>query len=266
MNILVLFLFLVSPSYAQVTTPGIVNPPFPTEESLVVPEMVKPETSAVEEVVENADPVKEQGPVEKKIEEFEKDIHTTRANRANSTGTIMVGYQLITSWLPSKKTIGYTHIFNEKWSLEGEYSFSNISDPLFWIDLGEIEEKRFNLQARRYVGNSFHFSFGLVYSQFSAKLGSDFLDDLGQELHSSFEAENIGLTGGIGNRWQWSNGITAGIDWIRLNVPVIHTNVRDDVLDSISEDDEQDDVKDVIKTFNRIPTFVLFGLNIGYTF
>jgi hypothetical protein len=56
------------------------------------------------------------------------------------------------------------------------------------------------------------------------------------------------------------------VDWIRLNVPVVSTYIRDDVLDSISEDDEQDDVKNVIDKFNRIPTFVLFGLNVGYTF
>lgn len=262
MNIFVLILSLISFSFAQIST----APSYPTEDSPVVPEVVKPETSPVEETVNNADPEVEKGPITKKIEEFKKNMTSSRENRDDSTGSIMVGYQLITSWLPSKKSVGYTHIFNEKWSLEGEYSWSTISDPLFWIDLGSIREERFILQARRYVGNSFHFSFGAAYSEFNAKLGSDFLDDFGNELRSSFEAQNVGLTGGIGNRWQWSNGITVGIDWIRINVPVMSTYIRDDVLDSISEDDEQEDVKDVIDTFNRIPTFVLFGLNVGYTF
>ena len=260
MNILVLLLSLSSLAFAQISTP-----PFPTENSSAVPEAVKPETSPIEETVNNANPEVD-SPVEKRVKEITKDMHTTGENRKDSTGTVMVGYQLITSWLPSKKTVGYTHIFNEKWSLEGEYSWSTISDPLFWIDLGSIREERFTLQAKRYVGNSFHFSFGAVYSEFSAKLGSDFLDDFGRKLSSSFEAQNVGLTGGIGNRWQWKNGLTLGVDWIRLNVPVVTTYIRDDVLDSISEDDEQDDVKNVIDKFNRIPTFVLFGLNIGYTF
>lgn len=260
MNFLVLILFLSSLSFAQVSTP-----PYPTEESLVVPEKVKPETSPVEQTVESASP--EVAGSQEEIQEIKTKMGTsTRDYREDSRGSIMVGYQLVSSWLPSKKTVGYTHIFNEKWSLEGEYSWSTISDPLFWVDLGEIREERFYLQARRYVGNSFNFSFGAVYSEFEAKLGSDFLDDLGQELRSSFEAQNIGVTGGIGNRWQWGNGITVGVDWIRINVPVVTTNIRDDVLDAVSEDDEQDDVKNVIETFNRIPTFVLFGLNIGYTF
>ncbi|MFP5385772.1 MAG: hypothetical protein ACLGHN_06805 [Bacteriovoracia bacterium] len=261
MNLLVLFLLVISVSFAQVSTP-----PLPTEGSSAVPEKVKPQESKIEEVVENANPEVNGGPVQKKVKELEKEISSTRENRDDSFGTLMVGYQLVTSWLPSKKVISYTQIFNEEWSVEGEYSWSSVDDPLFWIDLGEIEEKRFNLQARRYVGNSFNFSFGAVYSQFSAHLGSDFLDQFGRELNSSFEAQNIGLTGGIGNRWQWSNGLTVGIDWLHLNVPVFETYVRDDVLDSISEDDEHTDIKNIIRKFNRLPTFVLFGLSLGYTF
>lgn len=233
---------------------------------MVVPEMVKPETSPVEEVVKEADPSIDPGATAK-IEEIKTAMESsTRTNRANSLGSVMVGYQLITSWLPSKKTVGYTHIFNEKWSLEAEFTWSSVSDPVFWLDIGEVREERFYLQARRYAGNSFNFSFGGTFSNFRAKLGSDFLGDSGEELTSSFGAENIGVTGGIGNRWQWSNGLTIGIDWIRINVPVISTYVRDDVLDAVAEDDEQDDLEGVIETFNRIPTFVLFGLNIGYTF
>src|SRR5690606_37663613 len=127
-------------------------------------------------------------------------------------------------------------------------------------------EKRYTLQARRYGGNSFNWSFGLVYNDFNARLGGDMLDRFGAEIKSSFEVQNLGLTSGIGNRWQWQNGITLGIDWLRLNVPVIETNVRDDVLDDIGNSGDRDDVKKVIGTLNRIPTFVLLGLHVGYTF
>lgn len=210
--------------------------------------------------------VKTPDPVEDKIEQITSQIKSSRENRAQDVNTLLVGYQLVTSWLPSKIALSYAYTFNENWSLEGAYSFSSVNDPFFWIDLGQIQEKRFNLHALRFVGNSFHFSFGLVFSQFSARLGNQFLDQLGQRLTSSFDAQNIGVSGGIGNRWQWSNGITLGIDWIRLNVPVFETYVRDDVLDAISNQSEQEEVKDVIRTFNRIPTFVLFGLSLGHSF
>lgn len=178
----------------------------------------------------------------------------------------MIGYQFLSTWLPSKKTISYTHIFNEKWSLEGEYSWSTISFPVVGIDLGEIKEQRYTLQARRYLSNSFHFTFGAVLSDFKARLGSDFLDDMGNEIRSDFEVENIGITAGMGNRWQWQNGVTVGIDWFRMNMPLFETELDDNVLKSIPGGEDQDEVKKVIRVLNRLPSFVLLGVNLGYTF
>lgn len=262
MKFLVLFLFFTQVSFAQMIE---TTPPLPTEGSEVVPELVKPEESPVEEAAIHTEPM-ESNSVAEKIEETKQELSNTRDRRAESTGTIMVGYQLITSWLPSKKTIGYTHIFNEKWSLEAEYSWATIDFPVVHVDLGEIRERRYTLQARRYVGNSFNFTFGPVLNDFKARLGSDFLDNLGNEIQSDFSVQNLGVTGGIGNRWQWTNGLTFGIDWIRINIPVAETKVEDNVIDRVSGESEQEDIKKVIRTFNRIPTFVLFGLNIGYTF
>jgi hypothetical protein len=234
-------------------------PPFPTESSEVVPVLEKPETSVQEKVIEKAKPtveVKTAEPLRTKTSDF----------RSDSTGTFLVGYQLFTTWVPSKMTLSYTHIFNEKWSLEGEYAWSSIDSSIYGIDLGEIREKRYTLQARRYVGNSFNWTFGFIYSDFNARLGSDILDGLGNEINSSFTVQNLGITGGFGNRWQWQNGFTLGVDWFRLNVPVVETAVKDNVLDDVPNAGDQDDVKKVIRTFNRVPTFVLLGLNFGYTF
>lgn len=264
MKYLVLLSLLITQiSFAEVIS---TEPPFPTENSEVVPEVVKPEESPIEEVVNEAPPVEEKIIIETPAEVVKAEPTNSRERRDESIGTIMVGYQLITSWLPSKKAISYTHIFNDKWSLEGEYSFASISAPYIGVDLGAIKEKRYTLHARRYVGNSFHFTFGAVYSDFSAKLGDDILDNFGQEISREVEASNVGITGGLGNRWQLDSGITWGIDWIRINIPVVETNVDDNVLDDIASEGDQEDVKKVIRTFNRIPTFVLFGLHLGYTF
>lgn len=206
---------------------------------------------------------------------YAQDLSTTEnkaAAKKNSDsreeffGTVMVGYQFFTSWLPSKKTISYTHIFNQKWSLEGEYAWASISYPIYGIDLGEISEKRYTLQARRYVGNSFHFTFGALMNDFKARLGSDILDTFGNEINSSFRVQNLGVTGGIANRWQWNNGLTLGMDWFRVIIPLAATKIENNVLDDISDDDDQTDVKKVIRIFNRIPTFVVFGLSFGYSF
>lgn len=251
-HLLIFFLF-VPLSYAAEFSPKL-----PTEESEVVPVLVKPEDSIIEEVVKDAAELPaRQTTSEKKLE--------TKDLRANSLGTVLVGYQFLTTWIPSKLTFSYTHIFNEKWSLEGEFARGSISFPIVGIDLGEITEKRYTLQLRRYSGNSFHSSFGLIYSEFKARLGSDFLDNMGNEIKSSFEVENLGVTAGLGNRWQWENGFTFGIDWARINIPVIETAVNDKVLKQIDKGDSGD-VRKVIRTLNRIPTFVLLGVNLGYTF
>lgn len=259
MKFLVLLLLFSNFSFAQM--PPSSTAPLETEGSEVVPEIVKPE-SEIEKVVEDAEPIVEEKsqPV---IKQIEKGALTSRENRDASKGTVMLGYQFLTTWMPSKWTAGYTHIFNEKWSLEAEYSSASINTKYIGIDLGVVRESRIALQARRYVGNSFHFSFGPVLSQFEARLGSSMI---ASDYSQSFGSENLGVTGGIGNRWQWSNGITFGIDWFRMNVPVLETSVKDKVLKDVIDGDDRSDIKKVIRTFNRIPTFVLFGLNIGYTF
>jgi len=191
---------------------------------------------------------------------------STKENRSNSKNTLMLGNQIITTWIPSKYTGSYTYIFNDKWSLEGEYSWASFSTKFVGIELGEISEGRSTLQARYYVSNSFHFSFGGVYSRFSAKLGNDYLDTLGNKITTGFSAENLGVTLGMGNRWQWSNGITFGVDWIRINYPLVTTKIDDNSLNDVADSADRNDLKDSLKTFNRIPTFVLFGLNVGYSF
>lgn len=256
MKYLVLLLVLFSQiSIAQ-------TPSLPTEDSDVVPELVKPEESKFESVVEEAKPIVEEKPqpIVKKVEE---GALTSRENRSASNGTAMVGYQFLTTWIPSKLTLSYTQILNEKWSIEGEFATGSISTSYIGVDLGSIKERRYTLQARRYVGNSFHFMFGPVLSDFKARLGSDIVAN---DYSQSFSAQNLGVTGGLGNRWQWANGMTFGIDWFRVNIPVFETSVKDDVLKDVTDSGDKSDIKKVIRTFNRFPTFVLFGLNVGYTF
>lgn len=235
---------------AALAQPFYTTPPYPTEESTVVPVLVKPQTAPVLERVE-AESVKK-----KKSSEL----------RDETKSAVMVGYQFITSWLPSKKTLSYTYNFNHVWSLEAEYSWASIGFPISGIDLGSIKEKRYSLQMRRFSGNSFNFSFGAALNEFKARLGSDFLDSVGNEINSDFTVQNLGLTLGMGNRWQWENGFTLGVDWLRLNIPLYQSKIEDNVLESVGSEGDRDDIKKVIRAVNRIPTFVLLGVNLGYSF
>lgn len=245
MKFLVLFLFIIQMAFAQTAE-------LPTENSEVVPVIEKPAESPIEEVVDEAKPI-----------EAEKGTLTSRENRSASNGTVMFGWEPFATWIPSKWGLSYTQIMNEKWSIELEYYTGSINSDYVGVDLGVVRERRFTLQARKYTGNSFHYSFGPVLSDFHARLGSSIV---ASDYSSSFSAQNLGIAGGIGNRWQWSNGVTFGIDWFRISIPVFETKVEDDVLDDITDSGDSEDIKNIIRTFNRVPTFVLFGLNIGYTF
>src|SRR5690242_6988799 len=76
--------------------------------------------------------------------------HDSQYYRDESFGTLMFSYQPVTTWVPAKKAISYTQIFSRDWTLEFEYAWSTISFPVFGIDVGEITEKRYGLQCRKY--------------------------------------------------------------------------------------------------------------------
>jgi hypothetical protein len=208
------------------------------------------------------EPLEEKSPIVEVIENeipFPKIKLTTQDLRMVSRGTVMVGLNLLSTWIPYKKTISYTHIFSPKWSLEFEYAFGSLGVPVSGINIGGITEKNSSLIFRRYVGNSFHFIFGAYEGNNTASLGRGY--SLGK-----FQVKNLGLTSGIANRWQWKNGLTFGIEWFRMNLPVINTLYDDGILKNVSNSKDRRDVKTVMDYFNRIPTFTLLGLNLGYTF
>lgn len=191
---------------------------------------------------------------------------SSRQNRDDSLGSVLLGYEFLSTWIPSKKLISYTHIFNGDWSLELEYAWSTLESPIFGVDLGEITEKRYSLMAKYFAGNSFFFAFGPSLTRFKAKVGNDILERIVDGSTTSFETENIGIMGGIGNRWQMDNGFTFGIDWFRMNLPLVVTSVESEVLGDIVDYDDADEIRDVLHKLNRVPTFVLFGLHLGLTF
>ncbi len=198
----------------------------------------------------------------KKIEEVTGKILRSEDLRDDSFGTLAVGYQPFTTWIPSKWTASYTQNFSRYWVLEGEYSKGSLSLPVYGIDIGEISEQRATLQARYFPGNSFNWSFGILFQKGEAELGGD-IPSVGAE--NVFVMESFGATLGFGNRWQWESGVTFGIDWFRVNQPFFGQWEDEKVLKSVSADDASD-LKRIMRAFNTLPTFVFLGIQIGYTF
>lgn len=266
MKFVVLVIALVSFSaMAQVPTrnlyPG--ERPLPSESGDFVPGETHPDESPFEQAVGEADTVVV-GEGEEIVYLDPEKKRRSADNRRAANHSLMVGYQFLTTWLPGKFAANYTYIHSERWSWDLEFATASIDTPITGVDLGEISEKRYSIMARRYVGNSFHFIFGGIYQDFSARASGKIISQ-GVDV-ATFGAESAGATLGIGNRWQWKNGFTLGVDWLRINVPLYTTKVENDILDDIDNKSDSEDVKKVIRAFNRIPTFVVFGLNLGYSF
>ncbi len=248
MRIFLLTLLLTTTLYAQTEFPGET----PTKKE-----------SDFENAVEEARPVKQS---QSEIPIPAKKNKTSADLRIEKHHTLAVGYELITSWIPSKKKISYTYFNNPQWSFELEYAYGSLSTGIVGIDLGRVTEKRTTLLAKRYFGNSFHLDFGPYYYDINARAGGKIMGVAQDTTIADFGVKGIGLATGLGNRWQWENGFTFGIDWLRLNIPLMVTEYNQRIIKNIPDEGKSDDVKNVIEYFSRIPTFAVFGLTIGYTF
>ena len=177
---------------------------------------VEPEVPVPVEVKESPSEV-----VEDKIQEIPQKASRSADYREQSIGSVMVGYQFLSSWIPSKWSAAYTHNFDRKWSLEAEYLKGSMGIGAVGFDAASITETRISLVGRRFVGNSFNFIVGAFKNDFEAQLGNDIVNDMTDKSIDEFEVSGMGLALGIGNRWQWGSGFTFGIDWFRMNVPMI---------------------------------------------
>ena len=247
-----------------VVAPAKVDSPATTPIPTSTPLLVEPEPTLLEKTKTKTGEVVDRASYE--LEKVNQKMNESQYHRAESFGTAMLHYQPISTWLPSKKALSYTQIFSKEWSGEFEYAWASISFPVFGIDIGEISEKRYTLQARRYVGNSFHFLFGGYKNDFNVRIGNDILDRMSVKSIDMFSVENMGLTVGIGNRWQLKNGFTWGVDWFRMNYPMFGKKTDDKILTNMTDEGDRSDLKKITRRFESFPTFVLLGLNIGYTF
>jgi len=192
--------------------------------------------------------------------------HELRTKKRNS---LHGGLEVLSTWIPYKKTLSYTRHYNEQWSFEFEYAFATLGDPIGFIDLASISEKRYSLLAKRFVTNSLSLNVGLALTNYNARLGSDILSALDPSIphtSSSISIQNISLAIGLSQLWIWDNGFSLGLDLFRLNLPVIVKDADTKVLGSISNQDDLKDVKRVVGILGRVPTFGVAGINLGYTF
>lgn len=207
-----------------------------------------------------------ENPIAEEFKEIKKEVKNSAYFRERSSGSVMLGYEFLSTWLPFKFTGSYTYMFNYKWALEAEMGRGHFGAGALGFDVASVTEYRYSLLARRFVGNSFNMTFGLYKNDFRAKVGSDILDNMSDTSIDDLRVEVLGLALGIGNRWQWSSGFTLGVDWFRMNLPVLDRKLDNEILNEIDDNSDMKDVKNGMDKISRIPTFVLLGIYLGYSF
>ena len=78
--------------------------------------------------------------------------------------------------------------------------------------------------------------------------------------------KTLGITGGLGNRWQFKKGFTLGVDWFSLYIPLKTFMAEAPYVNSGASESGKNDVRKAIKIIKRIPTFSSLKLQLGLTF
>lgn len=208
-------------------------------------------------------------PLEDINQELPKKILTGADNRANKKHSVFVSYTPIDTWVPSKLGINYSFIESRTTTWDVGFDRGSIGFGYLLVDIASISDQRFTLLRTSYgKRNSFFLTYGLNYYKFSAHIGSKRLAGMtGNERLSAelINIESLGLTFGIGNRWQRKNWIF-GINWVSIHVPVVSLKAETGFFSTSNNPDDEEHVRDIIDTIKSIPTFSILKLHVGYSF
>ncbi len=203
----------------------------------------------------------------KKVNEIRKKNPDLRSSRPHN---IMASFTGTATWIPAKLGISYTYSPDATESWEISFNRGKISTPFFIPDLGSISDSHISLLYRSYSNrNSFSIIYGLNYYEFDAHLSRKYLSSISSGDPSDFNVLNvqsIGATVGLGNRWQFENGLSLGVDWFHLNVPLNVFKTKAAYLSSDADQADKNEIENVLDILKRVPTFDFLKLQIGYTF
>ncbi len=236
-------------SNAQTTDPTAAPP---TANPPVAAPTLKPET---------------QGPADAAIAPPAKDL-PTQSLRGTSQYSINAHLSPFSTWLPMKYGLSLGYILSPDWTVEAEFTKRSYSAKILDVDFGSIVDQRYGIQARYYPGsNSFNWILGLHKSLFSFELGNSYLSHIpGSPSATMWKFESIGPQLGVSNRFQWSNGITFGVDWFVMYIPAFNKTVDDAVFQNISNADDKSNLDKAVGIVQNTPQFDILRLTLGYTF
>ena len=80
------------------------------------------------------------------------------------------------------------------------------------------------------------------------------------------EVQNLGVTIGLGNRWQLKNRFVFGVDWLQMNLPLASLKASAPFINETFDGKARDRVETFVKVLRHTPTFVFLKLQFGMSF
>lgn len=204
------------------------------------------------------------------IAEMPKIPGTEKIYRIQNPHSFMASYAGTATWIPSKLGLSYTYSPDLMKSYEVSFLRGNLAAPFFLKDLGSISDFHLSALYRSYSArNSFAVIYGLNYYKFNARMSGKYTNSASNTSNPDLNlllVESIGVTFGLGNRWQLKNGVSFGVDWFHLNMPLIVFRTEADLLKSDADKEDKNEIKNVLDLLKRVPTFAFLKFQIGYSF
>jgi hypothetical protein len=195
-----------------------------------------------------------------------KEVNQEDQEALKSTYGFYGTYAMYDTWLPFK--LGLLLSYGEKKGrlYELGYQKSSYGFKISGIELGNISDTKVYLSTRSHTWNgSFNFQYGFYYNAFDMNLGRTYLDSVGGN-YDVIKIHTLGAMWSVGNRLDWSNGISFGIDWFRIFYPFKVIQSDSDYLDDTNNSENKEDIEEIIDTISNFPTFTFFNFEIGYRF
>lgn len=201
---------------------------------------------------------------------FGRTLGAARLNRQDTKWTVAANYSLFDMWTLTKYglTVGYNK--DATTTYEFGYSRGSLGFGYYGINLGSIDEQRLSAAWRTYgQRNSFSFVTGIYYNELDLHLGSAALDTVMGSQRSRVDLlkiNTVGLSWGIGNRWQTKSGFVWGGDWVTISVPVWIVKQEHPFVDATNNERYREEAQDALKFFRRIPELAALKVQLGFSF
>lgn len=235
---------------------------------LLLPLIVHAQTPPAEEQKTAGEVIEDTA--EKAVTETKKVLSAAKDHRADSRFVITGNYSYIDLLIPSK--IGFTagYVTSAANTFELDYMRASLGFGWMGLDIGSLTEERIALLWRSFnKRNSFNFQSGIHYNKFRVHLGNDLLARVTANPGFDFtfmEFETLGLSWGLGNRWQTKSGFVWGFDWFQIHVPLVKLNEKTPYLAAATNAEDREDAEDASRVIRNFPRLVALKLQLGFSF